>query len=80
MHVKEKEYLGNKVSVELLEIKRDSTKIYCVKLLSGRWPLHYDLVTICDGGDPDLPWAEQRHRGGTVSVQPDGSRLVEVKS
>ena len=40
---------------------------YSVDLMGGVWPSDNDLITICDGDDPQCP----RHFGGSVKKTPN---------
>lgn len=68
------------LEIELQKIGRDRVKIFEVAKVSGRWPVDYDLVTICDGGDPDKTWAEQMHKGGAVIACEKGKKTVRVNT
>lgn len=73
-----KEYEGSCLRINLYKSGRND-KEYDVFLEEGSWPEDDILVTLCDGGDPEMPLEEQLHSGGTVGKgENPNHRVVRV--
>ena len=61
----QKEYNGSVLDIKLYRCGREERE-FDVYLQEGWWPQSMDLITLCDGGDPDFPIEEQLHGGGEI--------------
>lgn len=72
------EYKNTTLKIELYFSGR-AHKEFDVRIVDGHWPSDKDLITLCDGGDPEKPEEDQLHSGGSVFVTSDDAyRIVKV--
>lgn len=59
------EWQGLILEIDTYCVRREN-KEFDVRLIEGSWPNDKDLITLCDGGNPDMPFWALMHRGGEV--------------